>query len=134
MHSELAEWNGRHEILRHRNTPIVPRRRSILTHRATNGTRPAKRRSKTKIKILYVENNASVAKLVQDNLELEGCDVEVCREGIAAMEKIAAGTAYDLLLLDKDLPEVSGEQLARLARSMVRYHETPIVILSAASD
>ena len=128
--SLLSMLNGRHEILRHRSTPIVPRRRSIIRG-ATNGTGKQKQRRKPKLTILYVEDDAAIAKMMRHNFELEGCNVEVCTDGIEAMEKIAGGTRYDLLLLENEIAGVSGEQLTRLARSLAHHRKTPIFVLSA---
>ena len=115
--SLLALLNGRHEVLRHRSTPIVPRRRSIIRHQASNGSHPrAKRRSKHKMKILHVEDNQAVARMVQERLELDGCEVEICADGTQALEKITSNTHYNLLLLDNELPGISGVQLAQHAR------------------
>jgi CheY-like chemotaxis protein len=133
--SLLVLLNGRHKILRQRDTPIVPRRRSIIRSRSTNGTRTGKRRGKRKINILLVENNASVAQLVQKSLQMQGLETDVCADVTAAKEKIGnTMNHYDLLLLDHDLPGLSGDQLAQLARSLPHHLKTPIIILSETFD
>jgi CheY-like chemotaxis protein len=133
--SLLALLNGRHEILRHRSTPIIPRRRSIIRDRAANGSHPrAKRPNSQKMRILHVEDNQAIARMVQERLELDGCEVEICTDGNQALEKITSNTHYNLLLLDNELPGVSGVQLARHARGLAHHHRTPIIILSATLD
>jgi two-component system chemotaxis response regulator CheY len=81
--------------------------------------------------ILYAEDNNLVAEAVSDLLEGEGWRVELCLDGNSAMNCIAGGFAYDLLLLDNDLPGVSGIEIMRHARSLPAYRSTPIVMLSA---
>jgi CheY-like chemotaxis protein len=81
--------------------------------------------------ILYVEDNKLVAEAVRDLLEGEGWSVESCSDGNAALNRLAGGIAYDLLLLDNDLPGVSGLELARYARNLHPYRTTPIIMLSA---
>jgi two-component system chemotaxis response regulator CheY len=81
--------------------------------------------------ILYVEDNQLVAQAVRDLLEGEGWRVEWCSDGNAAMNRLAGGVRYDLLLLDNDLPGASGMELARYARSLPAYRGTPIIMLSA---
>jgi CheY-like chemotaxis protein len=81
--------------------------------------------------ILYVEDDRFVSDAVRDLLESEGYAVECCADGNAALNRLAGGISYDLLLLDEDLPGVSGLELARYARSIPLYRRTPIVILSA---
>jgi two-component system chemotaxis response regulator CheY len=79
--------------------------------------------------ILYVEDNKLVAEAVQDLLEGEGWKVESCSDGDAALNRLAGGIAYDLLLLDNDLPGVSGLELVRYARGLSPYRHTPITML-----
>jgi CheY-like chemotaxis protein len=81
--------------------------------------------------ILYVEDNRLVAQAVRDLLESEGWRVEVCSDGNRAMNKLAGGVAYDLLLFDHELPGASGLELTRYARRLPRYRRTPIIMVSA---
>jgi CheY-like chemotaxis protein len=81
--------------------------------------------------ILYVEDNKFVADAVRDLLEAEGWTVELCSDGNAAMNRVAGGAAYDLLLFDNELPGVSGLELTRYARSLPIYRTTPIIMISA---
>ncbi len=131
--SLLALLNGRHEILRHRSNPIVPRRRSIIRTTNANGSNFTKKRAK-KFRILHVEDNEVVAQLVQERLSLAGFEVDMCADGREALEKIAGNNHYNLLLLDNELPGVSGLELTQHARGLAHHHQTPIVILSATLD
>jgi two-component system, chemotaxis family, chemotaxis protein CheY len=81
--------------------------------------------------ILYVEDNRLVSEAVRDLLTGEGWSVEVCADGNAAMNKLAGGFGYDLLLLDNELPGASGIDLTRYARSLSSYRHTPIIMVSA---
>jgi CheY-like chemotaxis protein len=81
--------------------------------------------------ILYAEDNRLVAEAVRDLLEAEGWRVEVCSDGNRAMNKLAGGAAYDLLLFDHELPGASGLELTRYARRLPRYRTTPIIMVSA---
>ncbi|HEV7395326.1 MAG TPA: response regulator [Pyrinomonadaceae bacterium] len=132
--SLLSLLNGRHETLRQRDTPIVPRRRSIIKQRAENGKSNGKRRNRRKPRILHVEDNPDIAGVVHDHLEEMGLDVDSCSDGTEAMQKIAAGFHYDLLIFDNEVPGFSGKQLVRVARSLAHYRETPIVILSGDQE
>jgi CheY-like chemotaxis protein len=81
--------------------------------------------------ILYAEDNKLVSDAVRDLLEAEGWRVEFCSDGNAAMNRIAGGFPYDLLLLDNELPGATGMELTRYARSLPRYRRTPIIMVSA---
>jgi two-component system chemotaxis response regulator CheY len=82
--------------------------------------------------ILHVEDNRLVSEAVRDMLESEGWRVESCADGNCAMNRIASGAAYDLLLLDNDLPGASGLELTRYARNLPNYRTTPIIMVSAS--
>jgi CheY-like chemotaxis protein len=82
--------------------------------------------------ILFVEDNKLVADAVRDLLEGEGWRVEWYANGNTAMNRLAGGVAYDLLLFDHDLPGASGLELTRYARSLPVYRRTPIIMVSAS--
>jgi CheY-like chemotaxis protein len=82
-------------------------------------------------KILHVEDSRVVVAAVKTTLEAEGWTVEVCADGLCALNKLAGEVSYDLLLLDNGLPDVCGLELARHARRLLRYRCTPIIMLSA---
>jgi two-component system chemotaxis response regulator CheY len=81
--------------------------------------------------ILYAEDHKLVADAVKETLEAEGWSVDLCRDGNSALNRLAGGFAYDLLLLDNELPGVGGIELARYARRLPSYQRTPIIMLSA---
>src|SRR5262245_7956879 len=83
-----------------------------------------------KKRILIVEDDAGLARVLSGNLSFEGFQVEVVSDGNRALQ--AARTfAPDLVLLDIMLPGKSGFELCRLWREGAR---TPIVMLTARAD
>lgn len=87
----------------------------------------------TRATILYVEDDQLLRLAVTELLEGEGWSVESFADGNIAMNRIAGGFAYELLLLDNDLPGATGIELARYARRLPPYKRTPIIILSAGA-
>ena len=83
------------------------------------------------INILYAEDFATVKLIVKETLELEGWRVEDCDDGFTALRRIESGEHYDLILLDDDLPGLSGVELATRARALPHRSHTPIIMLSA---
>ena len=81
--------------------------------------------------ILYAEDNRALLLNMAEMLEDEGWRVDVCEDGEAARQKIESPQHYDLLLLDHDLPGMSGLDLVRLARSLPGRQHTPIILISA---
>ena len=59
---------------------------------------------------LVVEDDGAILKLVKIVLERENFTVEGVRTAAAAIELLSS-VAYDLLIVDLMLPEISGEQL-----------------------
>jgi DNA-binding response OmpR family regulator len=81
--------------------------------------------------ILVVEDDRSLARLVQINLEAEGYRVSVCHEGDGAMAWLRQA-APDLVLLDLRLPTpVSGWDLLAYLRQAERLRRVPVVVVSA---
>ena len=82
--------------------------------------------------ILYAEDFKAVADAVSDMLVSEGWRVELCGDGLAALSLIEGGGHYDLLMLDNELPRVSGLELVRRARVLPHRRRTPIIVVSAS--
>ena len=82
--------------------------------------------------ILYAEDYNPLMLNVTEMLEEEGWRVDSCAGGRIALEKIEGHNVYDLLLLDNALPEVSGLELVRRARTLAHRQRTPIIIVSAS--
>lgn len=86
----------------------------------------------SKAKLLYVEDDESLAFVTRDNLELEGFAVTHLPDGRQAAELIGGGELdYDLCLLDIMLPGTDGFELAQLIRE--RDRDIPILFLTAKS-
>lgn len=79
-------------------------------------------------RILVVEDDPSIALGLEDDLKLEGYEVEVVRDGDTATER-AREESFDLILLDVMLPRKDGFEVCReLRRSGLT---TPIIMLTA---
>jgi DNA-binding response OmpR family regulator len=82
-------------------------------------------------RILVVEDEPGIALGLEDDLRLEGWDVELVTDGIAASRR-AREAAFDLILLDVMLPGKDGFDVCReLRRAGVR---TPIIMMTAKAQ
>jgi len=82
-------------------------------------------------RILVVEDEASIALALEDDLTKEGYDVEIARDGETASRR-AQEQPWDLILLDVMLPGKDGFEICRdLRRARVR---TPILMLTAKTQ
>jgi DNA-binding response OmpR family regulator len=82
-------------------------------------------------RILIVEDEAHLAAGIRYNLELEGYQVEVVSDGLAAFSLLTASpeAAFDLVVLDVMLPGMDGFTLADRVRSLGNL--VPILMLTA---
>jgi DNA-binding response OmpR family regulator len=84
-------------------------------------------------RILVVEDEDHLSEGLRFNLEAEGHEAVIARDGRAAVEALeAADPPFDLVLLDLMLPEMSGLDVARRTRAAGNY--VPILILTAKDD
>ena len=81
-------------------------------------------------KILVVEDDVELARILEDHLIDGGFRVTVVHDGEAAIREIR-GHGYDLILLDLMLPDVDGLEVCRSVRSGPVY--TPILMLTSLS-
>lgn len=82
-------------------------------------------------KILIVDDEASIVTLLQYTLETAGYVVDSATDGRTAYQ-MAKATAYDFIVLDVMLPQMSGMDLCRRIRE--QGIETPILMLTARAD
>ena len=83
------------------------------------------------MKILLLEDDFEYRSSVSEYLQELGYEVDECESGDAACDKIAANT-YHLLILDIKVPEVSGEEVLRYARSLGL--STPVMMMTSLGD
>lgn len=81
-------------------------------------------------RILYIEDNVGNRMLVRRILEVEGYTVIEATDGPAGLEK-AGQVEPDLILLDINLPEIDGYDLAQRLRDMPSLKGVPILAVTA---
>lgn len=81
-----------------------------------------------KYKILIVEDEPEIVKLIENRLDKEVFDVSIAMDGAEALGLIEAHH-YDLLTLDIMLPQVDGLTLCEAVRK--RYKDSLVLIISA---
>lgn len=81
-------------------------------------------------KILVVEDNELNMKLFCDLLEAHGYDTIQTREGMAALG-LARDEKPDLILMDIQLPEVSGLEVTKWIKEDAELSAIPIVAVTA---
>ncbi len=68
------------------------------------------------VRVLYMEDDAGLARLVQKRLTRTGYQVDIAADGDRGLSLYRSGT-YDVLLLDQDMPGKSGLDVIRILAS-----------------
>lgn len=82
------------------------------------------------MKVLFVEDDPSIAMGLEYSLTQEGYDICVCRQVSEALEALDRET-FDLCLLDVTLPDGTGYEICRKAK---KREETAVIFLTACDD
>ncbi len=87
-------------------------------------------------RLLLVEDNLVNQKVVLAILRKKGYHIDVANDGREALTKLSASnpdTAYDLVLMDVQMPagSIDGLETTRLIRSEVRWDHLPVVAMTA---
>jgi len=83
------------------------------------------------VRVLVVEDHVALANRIAEGLRDAGFAVDVVYDGAAALES-ATGTEYDVVVLDRDLPAVHGDQICR--RLVRDGAHSRILMLTAAAE
>lgn len=86
----------------------------------------------TKATILYIEDDPSSQRLVQRTLQFADYYVVVASRGIEGID-LAREAQPDLILMDINLPDLSGREVTTRLRALPGFDEVPIVALTAQS-
>ncbi len=84
--------------------------------------------------ILVVDDNADNLELLCRRLQRLGHrDIATAADGLAAYERLCADR-YDAVLLDVMMPRMGGMELLERMRAENRLEETPVIMISAATE
>ncbi|MCL2883455.1 MAG: response regulator transcription factor [Coriobacteriia bacterium] len=79
-------------------------------------------------RILIVEDDETIAHMIETTLGIGGYQSAICLDGLAALEAMGNGD-FDLILLDVMLPGIDG-----FAVFENRHNNTPVIFLTAMGD
>ena len=86
-----------------------------------------------KSRILLVDDEPSIVKMVGKRLEIEGFDVLVAVDGQEGLSK-AQTERPDLIILDLMLPKLNGYEICTMLKQDTRYQKIPIVLFTAKAQ
>jgi two-component system, sensor histidine kinase and response regulator len=84
------------------------------------------------LRVLLVEDNALNQQLASELLSRQGAQVTVAAHGQAALERLRApGAAFDVVLMDLQMPVMDGYQATRLMREDPSLSTLPVLAMTA---
>src|SRR6266480_469401 len=81
------------------------------------------------VRVLIVEDEPFMAEAIRDGLRLEAIAADIASDGESAL-KLLRFNAYDIAVLDRDIPGPSGDEIAK--RIVASGSGMPILMLTAA--
>lgn len=98
--------------------------RSRLASRAEQPLRPPR--------LLVAEDSFMTRELIRSILQSAGYEVETAVDGLAALDKLRAGT-YDLLVSDVEMPHLTGYELTSRVREELGLRDLPVILITSLS-
>jgi len=91
------------------------------------------KQKKTKATILVVDDNVQNLELLQAYLEDVDCRTIPARDGVEALETVAA-KSVDLVLLDIMMPRMSGFEVCRRLKGDPKTADIPVIMVTALNE
>ncbi len=84
-------------------------------------------------KILFIDDEKMISAAIVKSLVKKGYSVDICHSSVEGA-KLADGGEYDLILLDIEMPELSGLEILKRLRENVDKSLLPIIMLTGNED
>ena len=84
-------------------------------------------------RILLVDDEPSIVKMVGKRLEVEGFEVLIAMDGQEGLDK-ARAERPDLIVLDLMLPKLNGYEVCTMLKQDTRYQGIPVVLFTAKAQ
>ncbi|MDJ0703279.1 MAG: response regulator, partial [Leptolyngbyaceae cyanobacterium MO_188.B28] len=83
--------------------------------------------------ILIVDDNATNRRVLEQQCKSWGMKPHLTSSGQQALNRIVRGDAFDLAIIDMQMPEMDGVQLAKEISKLRSKRELPLIMLSSAN-
>ncbi len=91
-------------------------------------------KSITESRILIVDDDPPILNMISHYIKDNGYIVETADSGQDALNKLESSQAFDLVVLDVMMPDITGLDVLKTVRKSKSFFELPILILSALTD
>lgn len=85
-------------------------------------------------RILVVDDQPSIARLIERALQIESHKTIMKENGAAALELLRTDQDFDLIITDYDMPQMNGLELAVAVRLDARLKNIPMIMASATTE
>ncbi len=82
-------------------------------------------------KVLIIESNTQLAEIIGRHLRDSGLEAEIAPDGQSGLHSLA-DDSYDLLLVDRQLPDINGDEVCRQVRKGQEGAQLPIILMSGS--
>jgi PAS domain S-box-containing protein len=93
--------------------------------------RTSTERPLTGMKVLILDDNATVLSLLQRVCEAEGMSVRAFADPLQALSHIESGAVFDVALVDGSMPGMTGPAFARRVRALDSCPPLPMILMAA---
>lgn len=121
--------NSRHRDLLTQRSVVRRRRHHLFSQPKRTKRKAAPGKAANQLSVIHVEDHKPVARMVKDVL---GADyhVQSYANGVTALDLLKTETPVDALIVDNNLPGISGLELVLRTRSLSHRRNLPIIMLS----
>ena len=81
-----------------------------------------------------MEDDADLRGALAEAMSETGAEIVVAEDGLAALERLRAGPAPAVVLLDLRLPRLDGEDFLHELRADPRFDRLPVITMTAGSS
>jgi CheY-like chemotaxis protein len=85
-------------------------------------------------RILVVEDEVHIQRLIKLVLEKHKLEVDTASSGEEALQRLKAGARPDMILLDILMPGIDGLSVLRTLKSTAEFKDIPVVMLTALAQ
>jgi len=103
---------------------------AVIASEADGSYQGAVTETQVKKKVLVVDDDPLVVRVLQEPLKQAGYEVEVASHGLEALQKVKEKRP-DLIILDILMPLMDGFKVARFLKFDKRFKDIPIIVLTS---
>jgi two-component system response regulator MtrA len=84
------------------------------------------------MRVLIIDDEPSLSSLASEYFRLAGHEPVSCADGESALELLGRDPGFDVIILDKRLPGLSGIDTFKALKADPRLRDIPVIVLSAS--